>query len=582
MTTQHDPMTTSLRRRQKLQTVTLRWLLVIIGSVSTLNIDFTSALGQSTQPLQHLWEVQPDLGDIWSPPRALPSPPIDLEQLASPHAQERMETARLISFHCDRPSFPNRGQAIEKLLAAINRPGESTLVRRALFSAACAVDDGSHADMFWALSGEDPEMKIWIQRALIRWKSDIAIDSWREVVRTRSAPPATMRLALEGLAVVGTKDDQAILMDMLGSESVPLEYRLLASIALGGLRSSGLTAIAQRHIESDLIERDLIAFALMKNHADEGAKRVVTRILETGRSPAKRLAATWLATHAPEIAKDWIEGWSKDPDAHHRQLALQLVASVEPHRGIPLASALLADEDPLVRSDARRVLREFAVQDRETVDASIEPVWHGSDPRGIVQVIVLSVELADESRCALLLDMLDHSEPDVQVHAAWALRELCQTGPILDQIFAYAVKMTEALENGVSEFTGSEIIKLSFLLESLGRHRYEPSLAMLVKYIPKNGFRMQNLARTSAIWAIGQLKKNVDDPSLRAELQDRIMDTPPNNPENFLVRFACMLALGEFAFRDSLAVIDPPVDAPPSPLVRAARWAKDRIESSGK
>jgi hypothetical protein len=579
---QRFPVTPSLRLLRSIVRARPSLLLVFIGSVLMRNIDCPSALGQSTQPLQHLWEVQPDLGDIWSLPSALPSPPIDLERLASPHAQERIDTARLISLHCDRPGFPNRDQAIEKLLAAINRPEQSTLVRRAILSAAFAVDDGTHDGVFWMRSREDPDMKIRIQRDLIRWKSKIAIDHWREVVRNPHSPSASVRLALEGLGVVGTSDDQMMLQELLESEETPNEYRWLASTALGTLRNSGLTPLARKYVDSEFIDRDLIAVALLNHHRDDEDARIVTQVLETGRSPAKRLAATWLTTHAPQIALDQIDSWSTDPDAHFRHLAIRLTAASPTSRGINIASGLLSDEDASIRLAARRAILKFALTDRDAVDASIAPLWQGSDPRSLVQAILIDVELGDASRCSRLVELLEHPDPEVRMHAAWALRDLALTVPILDQIFAKAAKMTDTLENGTADLDKSEIIKLSFLLESFGRHRYEPAYNMLTKYIPRNGFRMQNLTRASAIWSIGQLKKDIDDPSLRAELQDRITDTPPNNPENFLVRFACMLALGEFGFRDNLDMIIPLADAPPNPLVRAAQWAKDRIENSGK
>jgi RNA-binding protein YhbY len=547
-----------------------------------LGVPNASLFGQGTQPLQHLWEVRPDLGDIWTPPRVPPSPAIDLERLHSPETQERLDTARLLSMHVDRPGYPDKTRTIQAILGAWNPAEESVLVRRAMISAACAVDDGSHAREIWELSRDDPEAQLWVQQALIRWKNAVAIESWRQVARDRSSSAAAMRLALEGLGMCGTADDESIMTEILESESASLEERILSATALGNLLPDGLTPLAIKYLDSNLPDRDLVAIALVKNHTDGDAATVAKRVLEAGGSPAKRLAATWIARHSPEMSQERVDRWSTDPDVHFRRLALQIAAAGDPIKGIDLASSILRDNDPELQRAARSLLLEFAPNHREAVDVSIARVWMDNDPQSLQQAIVIAVEIFDPSKCERLLPFLDHPHPSIQLHAAWALRDLCEPGSVLDRILAYATEMTDVLEQGSRNLEKHEVIKLSFLLEALGKHRHALGYGVLRKYIPKNEFRMSNLARASAIWSIGQIKKNVDDSNLRAELRDRIADLPPENPENYLVRFACMLALGEFEFRDSQQFIDQYGGKPDHPLGYAAQWAKGRIAGSGK
>jgi hypothetical protein len=547
-----------------------------------LGVPNTSLLGQGTQPLQHLWEVHPDLGDVWTPPRVPPSPPIDLDRLSSKETQERLDTARLLCMHVDRRGYPDKAQTIAAILAAWNPSEESMLVRRALISAACAVDDGTHAKAIWELSRDDSEARLWVQQALIRWKSDVAIESWRRVARDPSSPAAAMRLALEGLGTCGTAADESIVTGILESESASIEERILSAMALGNLRPNGLTPLAIKCLDSNLADRDLVAIELVRNHTEDDAERVAKRVLETGRSPAKRLAASWLVLHAPKTAQEWGDRWSQDPDVHFRRLALQVAAAGDPIKGIDRVCSCLSDDDPGLQRQARGMLLEFAATNREEVDASMAQVWMDNNPRSLEQAIVLAVEIFDPSQCERLLPLLDHPQPSIQLHAAWALRDLCEPGSVLDQILTYVTEMTDVLEHGNRNLEKSEVIKLSFLLEALGRHRHGPGYGILRKYIPKNEFRMTNLARASAIWSIGQIKKDADDSNLRSELRDRIADFPPGNPENYLVRFACMLALGEFAFQDSQKVIDQYGGMPDQPLGYAAQWARGRIAGSGK
>jgi hypothetical protein len=142
--------------------------------------------------------------------------------------------------------------------------------------------------------------------------------------------------------------------------------------------------------------------------------------------------------------------------------------------------------------------------------------------------------------------------------------------------------LTDSLENETKQFGKSDTIMLSLLLETFGRHKYEPAYKMLTRYVPKNDYKMGNLSRASAIWSIGQIKKEVDDAELRASLRERIKDLPPDRPENYLVRFSCILALGEFGFKDSQEVVDQYSGSPPNPLGYAGNWAREQFKSSSK
>jgi hypothetical protein len=105
---------------------------------------------------------------------------------------------------------------------------------------------------------------------------------------------------------------------------------------------------------------------------------------------------------------------------------------------------------------------------------------------------------------------------------------------------------------------------------------------MLKRYIPKQDFRMGNLSRASAIWALGKIETDTDDAVLRAQLRERIQDLSSMTPENYLVGYACMLALGEFGYKDCKETLKKTGAVPPNPLGYAVEWAIDRIDRAGK
>lgn len=541
-----------------------------------------SVRGQTTRPLQHLWEVHPNLGEIWTPNTQVYSTFIDLNDLLSDLPQVRLDAARQICANADRPGFGDKRKAMERLMTALKRSDEAILTRRTMISAACFMDDGTYAQQIWDLSRDDSVANQEVQKALIRWKSKTAVEHWRSVVRTPSSPAFLVRLAVEGLGECGTSEDLKTLTELLESDSTSIDQRLLAASALGKLQKTGLTSLARKYWESSLPERDIVTVALLGHHADDDSLALVRAVHEKGSSPAKRAAAKCLTEHSQKIAEEFATEWISDPDSHFRELALQVASNGDSMKAIDVARIMLRDNEERLRRAARLQLLELASGHRVNIDALIEEELGGSDWRSIEQSIILIAELRDSRLCEQLVDLLDHPQAEVHMHAAWALRDLSESGPIVERIYEKSVSLTDSLENETKQFGKSDTIMLSLLLETFGRHKYEPAYKMLTRYIPKNDFKMGNLTRASAIWSIGQIKKEVDDAELRASLRERIKDLPPDRPENYLVRFSCILALGEFGFKDSQEVVDQYSGSPPNPLGYAGNWAREQFKSSSK
>ena len=65
--------------------------------------------------------------------------------------------------------------------------------------------------------------------------------------------------------------------------------------------------------------------------------------------------------------------------------------------------------------------------------------------------------------------------------------------------------------------------------------------------------------------------------ALRQALFERIADLSPFMPEDELVRFACILALGEMGFEDSLPTLERFNEGKPFPIGYACDWATEQI-----
>jgi HEAT repeat protein len=497
--------------------------------------------------------------------------------------EQRLQTAQLICLNYDREGFEEPQRALELLLARLTSGEEPVLVQRAMFSAACLLDDGTHATPLWEIAQADPTLKWTVERALVKWRSPVALDAWRRVLRVADSSPLELAVALDGLAVLGTPDDQSLLVAVLRSNATTPTNRVLAAHALGSLCRSGLNELAREVLNSTAENRNLVAAELIHRHTDSDTLAQLDAILAGDSDSAMVTAASALVNHFPMQARARAPEWIRHPDSQVRILALKVLSQQPDETSVALQSELLADSDPNLRSAAREHLMVQAAGDwRSTVDECITRQLGSDDWKGIEQAIILCAQLQDRSRCNTLVELLDHPRPNVGMHAGWALMELANQPETLERIQVHCELLTERLERGNTPLGKAEVLRLSYLLEALGRNRVESSLSMLKKYIPKDDFKMGNISRTSAIWAIGMLLEGKDVPEIRAQLRERIGDLPPDKPENYLVRYACILTLGRLASPDSQDIIVQYGGRPPNPMGYAAQWALQRIEQANR
>jgi hypothetical protein len=231
----------------------------------------STSMGQPALPLQHAWEVQPDLGDIWrvsTPPRAAF---VDVDKLNAPTIQERIHAAQMICLNHDRDGFQGGPHAIAILLKRLMEGAEPLLVKRAMMSAVCLLDDGSNAPVLWDAAQVDPIMHATVERALLRWHSPVALVAWRARLSEPNVSAGALDNALRGLALVGEASDREALTGLLLSNHATDNTRLLAAEALGAIDRSGLNALAKELLSSDIEYRQALAASLLFHHSDPDA-----------------------------------------------------------------------------------------------------------------------------------------------------------------------------------------------------------------------------------------------------------------------------------------------------------------------
>ena len=89
-------------------------------------IGITSGRTQATRELQHRWEVDPPLEDTWIALQSYSPVQINLADLDSPLAEDRLSVAQQLCRDYDNPNFDQREAAIKKLIATRSSPNIRT------------------------------------------------------------------------------------------------------------------------------------------------------------------------------------------------------------------------------------------------------------------------------------------------------------------------------------------------------------------------------------------------------------------------------------------------------------------------
>lgn len=542
-----------------------------------------SVIGQQTRVLQHRWEVDPPLGAIWEPRQTVQTIRFDVEQLRSRFAADRLETAQLIYREHNNPNFDKKKRALELLLNALQSGEESIPIRRAMVSAALSIADSSKAESIWLLAKSDTSLLPLVERKLVEWRSPVAIEDWRKRIAEPNARPTELATALEGLAFVGNAEDRLALQKVIRASQTSVPNRYLAASALGAQATDGLNAFAQNVMESDLVQRHLIAAHLLKRHSGATTASQFQQIIADGDGSSQLVVFESMAQNMPDDCFGYAKQMVSHPDSVVRKTAVQFLQTRSEVECIQMQSTLLSDRNPAVRSIvAKNLLEKARNGHRDLVNGIVAFHLNSDSWQGVEKSIEVAVALEERTHCKEFLRLLFHPRPEVKITAGWALMELGDGPETLASMLVVAEKIAAELKAGVSEAgsTNEDQVKLSYLHEAFGRNEYQPASPFLEKFVPKADAPYGTVSRASAVWALGKLNKGRDNEKLRGKLYERMSDFAPLNPENVLVRFMSHLALGEMAHPESREMLEKYREGLPSPVGYAGNWALLQLDQA--
>ena len=527
----------------------------------------------------HAWEVTPDLGATWLVTPTLPVPVLSGERIASSSAEIRLAEARLAFRHATDPRLEGAAEALQQLQQQLSLPEPNRQLRLTQAAAALALATPEHADGLWQRLHRQTDTRRLIEQQLIRWQRPQGVAEWRKRLVDPTAPWLDLRLAIEGIGALGEAQDQAALEQLLRSDRLPTALHVVIAGSLGQLVDQGLEQLAADVLASGVEQTDLLAARLLAGHASDRARDMLLALLQSPHLPAQVAAYTALSEHHHQSAWEVAEEMLQRPDNNLRHLALSVLQRAEDSQSLRLQGTALYDANANVRNTAREHLLHKAASPalRRVVDTIISEAFASNHLPANQQAIYLSVALEDESRCRDLLPLLDSTDLDTSLIAGWGLQQLATSNDTLDSMLEFAQGVTQRLEQE-QRVQFLEILRQSFLFEAFGKNRYQAAVPMLRIYVPKNGHKMGDVARASAIWALGTTLQSSRDEPLARQLAQRMLDESISDPEDELVQFTSALALGWLGVPGSVGDLRRVVAEPPAPLGLARNWSLEQLD----
>lgn len=528
--------------------------------------------------LAHRWEVEPDLGAVWLPPRTAPSVTLDPQHFASEQLQYVLDEAHLAQRYANQENLSGGAAALEAILERLKTMPDNRQVSLALAGAAIALSDASHAPVLWERLNKQPITRPLIERELVRWKSPLALDSWRARLLEPAATQADLTLAIQGVGAVGGPQDSPALEALLRADRLPAPIKIVVAQALGAVVASDLESLASDVLAANIDHRELLAAHLLANHTSPAARQHLLTVLASQHQPARTVAYAAISRNYAELAHELAGDMLAQADNNLRAQAVAVLDQYDDADSLRLQAKSIADQNYKLRVAVRQNLERKAqlASLKPIVDEIIDEQLNSDAYQGIEQAILLSVALREAERCPTYLKLLEYPRLETSLIAAWALQELAQTPELMDGILAHVLPLTQRLvDKEHTEFP--EHLRQAFLFEAMGRNAYQPAVETLKLYIPKQHF-MGDLCRASAIWALGKILEDSQDANVAGLLADRMLDESIVDPEDPLVKYNSTIALGWIKAPGSLEKVGSLQAGSRSALGLAVEWSKLQLQ----
>lgn len=561
----------------------LKIILLLACWFACMSLSDMATLVSADEPLRlaHRWEVEPELGAEWLTPRTLPPLTLHPERFASPQLQDVLDESRKALYRAhheesDQEELVDSGPALEAILERLKTAPENRQVTLSLAGAAIALSDESKAQLLWELLRDNLATRPLIERALVDWKSPVALESWRTRLADPSAIQADLLLAIQGVAASGSDQDRPALEALMRSDRHQAPLKIAIARALGSVTVGDLENLAADVLAANGEHRELLAAEMLAGHTSPAAREHLRTIIDSSQGPARTVAYATISRNYAELARELAPRMLGQNDNNLRAQAVAVLDLYDDADSLRLQATRITDRNYQLRVRVRENLLRKAqlVELRPVVDEIIGEQLGSDVYQGIEQALLLSVALHEAERCPTYLKLLEFPRLETSLIAAWALQELAQTPELMEGILAHTRLITERLVNKKpTEFP--EHLRQAFLFEAMGRNRYQPATEMLKLYIRKD-HSMSDLCRASAIWALGKILEDSRDADVAEALANRMLDYDILDPEDPVVKFNAIVGLGWIKAPGSLEKLAAIRETTAAQSL-AAQWAQQQL-----
>lgn len=492
----------------------------------------------SADKMQQLWLL------------ALEGPEADLQRRVAESIREAI-----------RMGIPGFEQFVPILSRLVSDPETHAQVRFACIKALADLDvKSADATLMQALEGQGLEIALAVEPALARHDHLPMREAWLNRLESPGTDVRRLILAMESLGEVGEQRAGPLLHDLLNSPEQPREVRWAAAQALARVGDEDLVDLSLQWWsanEGPISFSRLVAAQLLTERDGEAVEELLEQYAVEGEPAVGDIALGRLIAIAPDRVRRLGPELLTSQDANLRRWAIDAIGEVPSLEHVELLAGRLVDPHPRLRAMAREHLVKFAGQPElsELVISVAVRQFDMSDWRGLEQSARILAELDHKPASARMAELLDHPRDEVGVTVAWGLRML-DVEETLERSLEYATYLLKHVQlpmDPAHPLPKDVDGRLAHLLQFFGMQKYSEADPLLRQFFSKS--LPLEVARSSAMWALGHL--HADDPpaDLAGLFVGRLQDTASVPPEINPVRQHSAIALGRIKAEAALPAL---------------------------
>lgn len=471
------------------------------------------------------------------------------------HPESDLRSQAIASIrHAHRFGMPGLGGLEDALRTVLLDDKAQAATRTAAAAALVELDCRQSASLLMEKSAAGPlHLQLAVESGLAKWDYPAARDMWLARLNDQSAHFDLVRIAMESLAQVGDLRATEPLSKVMLSPLQSPPNRLIAARALGTLAPIETLQWSERLLSGVSQDPNLdsqLGVELLANQSSPQAIELLQKYSKWPSAPVVSVALQRLLSLEPSRVLADADQTILNDDANVRKVTVAALMGDPTPGSIKLLADALNDPIPNIRREARRGLLRHASDEtlRPVVIEHAMRVFGVDSWRGLENAMIVLTELRHREIKQQLIPLINHPRTEVQITAAWAIKNLFETadGPT---VLSLAQTITKEIDSG-GPMSRSSI--QAHLHEALGMIGHRPAVEDLAKLIPKSS-RYTAQSRAASIWALGLLLESPQDASLIRLLEERLADSNSVPMEYREVRAAAAITLGRIADPGSLA-----------------------------